>query len=59
MKNNRLIDIDEMINTPEKLEHFIERTLVYKTLLMKIKVQRNYKSFEMARLIFVRERLYE
>jgi len=48
-----------MINTPEKLEHFIERTLVYKTLLMQIKVQRNYKSFEMARLIFARERLYE
>jgi len=59
LKDNRLIDIDEMINTPEKLAAFIERTLVYKLLLGKIKVQRNYKKFEMARLIFAKERLYE
>jgi len=48
-----------MINKPEKLEHFIERILVYKTFLNKIMVQRNYETFEMARLIFARERLYE
>jgi len=59
LKKYRLIDIDEMINKPEKLEHFIERILVYKTFLNKIMVQRNYETFEMARLIFARERLYE
>jgi len=48
-----------MINTPEKLVHFIGRILVFATILMKIMVQRNYDFFEMARLIFTREILYE
>jgi len=59
LKAYRIIDIDEMINTPEKLVHFIGRILVFATILMKIMVQRNYDFFEMARLIFTREILYE
>jgi hypothetical protein len=48
-----------MIDTPEKLDSFVERILIYGELLQRIRNERGYKSFEVARLIFTRERLYE
>ncbi len=59
LKDNRLVDIDEMIDTRAKLNAFIQRILIHKDLLLKIRDQRNYKIFEMSRLIFAKERLYE
>ena len=48
-----------MIDTDIKLHAFIQNILKDIGTLNEIRQSKNYKSFEMARLIFAKERLYE